>query len=231
MKRSSRVLSPLLCAVFLFSMLCGAQAQEAPRFEHWPEEVDFRDLTCDLSAADELLDQCIQAEQLAASPESAQAVVDCWLALEAAYDDWDTQCAICGVRYYQDSKAHEADYLASRSPLCRSTAPVSWPFRPCWPPTTAVSWPRPWARTWPTPIAARRSPPTFKSPSARRTTSWSPITGRPCTATTPIPIRGSRGLSPAWRMRPTGWTPPPTWPSTAGWPRPRIRPQGPPCWR
>ena len=80
-------------------MLCGAQAQEAPRFEHWPEEVDFQDLTYDLSAADELLDQCIQAEQLAASPESAQAVVDCWLALEAAYDDWDTQCAICGVRY------------------------------------------------------------------------------------------------------------------------------------
>ena len=115
MKRSSRVLSALLCAVFLFPMLCGAQAQEAPRFEHWPEEVDFRDLTYDLSAADELLDQCIQAEQLAASPESAQAVVDCWLALEAAYDDWDTQCAICGVRYYQDFKAYEADYLASRS--------------------------------------------------------------------------------------------------------------------
>ena len=115
MKRSSRVLSALLCAVFLCSMLCGAQAQEAPRFEHWPEEVDFRDLTYDLSAADELLDQCIQAEQLAASPESAQAVVDCWLALEAAYDDWDTQCAICGVRYYQDFKAYEADYLASRS--------------------------------------------------------------------------------------------------------------------
>lgn len=43
--------------------------------------------------------------------------------------------------------------------------------------------------------------------------------------------QGSRGLSPAWRMRPTGWTPPPTWPSTAGWLRPRIRPQGPPCWR
>ena len=115
MKRSSRVLSALLCAVFLFSMLCGAQAQEAPRFEYWPEEVDFRDLTCDLSAADELFAQCVQAEQLAASPESAQAVVDCWLALEDAYDDWDTQCAICGVRYYQDSKAHEADYLASRS--------------------------------------------------------------------------------------------------------------------
>ena len=75
MKRSSRVLSALLCAVFLCSMLCGAQAQEAPRFEHWPEEVDFRDLTYDLSAADELLDQCIHCLLYTSVPGRRQAAL------------------------------------------------------------------------------------------------------------------------------------------------------------